>query len=348
MPVYNRERYVGAAIESILGQTFPDFEFIIVDDGSTDETVHVIESFDDPRIRLVSLDTNRGISHALNMGIGVAKGKFIARADSDDISLPRRLERQLEYMDSHPDIGICGASIGWVDANGHPLPKPFDEWHAITDPEQAKIRLLYGVPFAHPTFFVRRWIYQAIPYRSHWDLAEDYGFLVEASRLTSLGGLKEKLMLVRQHPERSSRLQIARQNEIAMQISMAMLMQLGVTLDQNDRENWRLFFRPPPWPLSTEELRAVDELGARILTANMKSKKLDAGLLQSFFSKQWWQLCRRACHLGSPVAALYSNSKLKWKGPMSGFYGIRMATLCRGIGREVSLARWLAKRMMHR
>ena len=348
MPVYNRESYVGAAIESILGQTFTDFEFIIVDDGSTDHSVDVVKSYSDPRIRLIQLPKNQGISAARNTGNELARGEFIAVMDSDDIALPRRLERQLKYMKSHPHIGICGASIGWVNANGQPLPNPFDKWHAITNPKQDKVFLLFGMPFAHPSCLVRRWIYRAISYEAKWVLAGDYAFLIQAARLTSLGGLKEKLVLLRKHPEQASHLQMERQRENAMLISMDILMRLGVSLDQQDQVIWRLFRKPPSHPLTPEELQAVDELGGRILTANLRTNELDVAQLQSSFSKQWWQLCRRACHLGSPVAALYSNSKLKWKGPMSGFYGIRMATLCRGIGREVSLARWLAKRMMHR
>ena len=134
-----------------------------MDDGSTDCSVDVIKSYHDPRIRLIQLPQNQGISAARNAGNELARGEFIAVMDSDDIALPQRLARQLEYMDSHPDIGICGASSGWVDANGNTLPEPFT---ATNNPKRAKVRLLFGMPFAHPTFLVRRWVYQAILYES--------------------------------------------------------------------------------------------------------------------------------------------------------------------------------------
>ena len=97
MPVYNREMYVGAAIESILGQTFTDFELIIVDDGSTDQSVAIIQGYRDPRIRLIRFSQNKGVSAARNVGNHEARGEFIAVMDSDDIALPKRLEKQLAF-----------------------------------------------------------------------------------------------------------------------------------------------------------------------------------------------------------------------------------------------------------
>ena len=347
MPVYNRETFLAEAIQSILAQTYTNFEFIIVDDGSTDRSIEVIQNYRDPRIRLIQLPKNQGISAARNAGNKLAQGEFIAAMDSDDIALPRRLERQIKYMHSHPDIGICGASVVGVDEKKRAVPKPNHEFLAVTNSKQAKVRLLLGMPFAHPTFFVRRWIYQAIPYELRWIVAADYGFLVEASRLTSLGGLNEKLMLLRKHPEQVSQLQTERQMEHALQISMTILMRLGISLDQKDRETWLLFRRPPPQPLSTEELQAVDELGARIAAANLRTAEFDGIDLQTLLSRQWWHLCRRASRQGRAITALYSDSKLKWRGPLSAFYGFRMATLCLGIGREISLVRWLEKFRMH-
>ena len=111
MPAYNAEQYISEAIESILGQTFADFEFIIIDDGSSDSTSGIIASYKDSRIRYFRNEKNLGIVGALNRGLALAAGEYIARMDADDISLPERFQTQCAYMEKHPDVGVCGTAI---------------------------------------------------------------------------------------------------------------------------------------------------------------------------------------------------------------------------------------------
>ena len=119
MPVYNAEKFLAEAIESILAQTFSDFELIIVDDGSTDGSAGIIRAYaeHDSRIRVVKLDMNEGVASARNRGIALSSGKYIAAMDSDDISLPERLQRQVEFLESHPDIGAVGVGTRMVDVD---------------------------------------------------------------------------------------------------------------------------------------------------------------------------------------------------------------------------------------
>jgi glycosyltransferase involved in cell wall biosynthesis len=116
MPVYNAERFLREAMDSILQQTFADFEFLIIDDGSTDTSIDIIQSYNDPRIRLVRNEKNIGISATLNKGIELASAELIARMDADDISYPERLKKQYEYMRSHPD---CGMLSTWARVITH-------------------------------------------------------------------------------------------------------------------------------------------------------------------------------------------------------------------------------------
>jgi glycosyltransferase involved in cell wall biosynthesis len=118
MSVYNGEKYLRQAIESILQQTYTDFEFIIIDDGSTDSSREIIQSYDDKRIRLVINEQNIGLTKSLNKGIRLAKGEFIARMDADDISLPQRFEKQVAYLDSHPEVGVLGTYANIIDHRG--------------------------------------------------------------------------------------------------------------------------------------------------------------------------------------------------------------------------------------
>ncbi|TNE70794.1 glycosyltransferase family 2 protein, partial [bacterium] len=112
MSVYNGEEFLREAMDSILDQTYTNFEFLIINDGSTDDTVPIIESYDDPRIRLIHNEVNIGLTKSLNKGIGLAKGEYIARMDADDISLPERFERQIEVL-LNSKIDICGTQ-GYV------------------------------------------------------------------------------------------------------------------------------------------------------------------------------------------------------------------------------------------
>jgi len=118
MPVYNGERYLNEAVDSILGQTFTDFEFLIIDDASTDKTPEILRSYDDPRIRVVTNEENLGLSKSLNKGLALARGEFIARMDADDVSYPYRLQVQHEFMTQHPGAGVIGSWAEYIDRKG--------------------------------------------------------------------------------------------------------------------------------------------------------------------------------------------------------------------------------------
>jgi len=137
MPVYNGEVYLREAIDSILDQTLTDFEFLILNDGSSDHSVDIVRSYDDPRIRLVENEANLGVVQTLNRGLDLANGTFIARMDCDDRSLRDRLARQVAFLDDHPEVGICGT---WMEAIGA---RAGYIWRYPTDPERIRCSLLF-------------------------------------------------------------------------------------------------------------------------------------------------------------------------------------------------------------
>ncbi len=118
MPVYNGEEYLREAIESILGQSFTDFELLIINDGSTDRSVEIIQSYRDPRIRLVHNERNMGLVPTLNKGVKLANGEYIARMDADDISLPERFAKEVLFLDSHPLISVVSVKALLINAKG--------------------------------------------------------------------------------------------------------------------------------------------------------------------------------------------------------------------------------------
>ena len=200
MTVYNTQRYVGEAVESVLGQTFGDFEFVIVDDGSTDHSLSVLRGFAarDRRIRLVSRP-NTGIVAAANEGIGLARGRYLARMDSDDVCLPRRFEAQVRYLDEHPDCVLVGSRVTVVDPYGSPV---FDSGQKLTH-EEIDAELLSsggGWAIVQPSAMMRADAVRAVGgYRGRHNVSEDQDLFLRLAEVGRVANLPEPLLLYRRH-----------------------------------------------------------------------------------------------------------------------------------------------------
>lgn len=147
MPAYNAAEYIREAIDSVLRQTFTDFELLIINDGSEDETEAIIRSYTDPRIRLFSQE-NQGVAGALNYGLQHARGKYIARFDADDICYPERLQIQYAYMEAHPGCVLLGGASDYIDKDGQYL---FEWQPAAYETETIRQQITSACPFDHPT-----------------------------------------------------------------------------------------------------------------------------------------------------------------------------------------------------
>lgn len=170
MSVYNGERYVEDAVNSILNQTFCDFEFIIINDGSTDRTAQILAEFDDPRIKVIN-QPNRGLTASLNRGIRLAKGKYIARMDADDFSEPQRLERQIEIIDQNPDIALVTCWYKVSDEKGDVLACQ----RLPTESEQLAELLVHDNPMCHGSVLIRKEAIEAVGlYSESLRYAQDY------------------------------------------------------------------------------------------------------------------------------------------------------------------------------
>ena len=201
MPTYNTAvPFLKEAVESILNQTIQDFEFIIIDDGSTNESVEYLKSLTDPRIRIIRNETNIGITKSLNIGFHEAKGKYIARMDSDDISLPDRFEKQLEFMSKNQDVIVCGSRVVHF-TDKPPLIKPL-LGRDIEDMESYRVKMLFVNPGpSHPTalFAHDKLIQHHIIYDEELYFSQSYGMWMTASRYGRICILPEVLLLHRIH-----------------------------------------------------------------------------------------------------------------------------------------------------
>jgi glycosyltransferase involved in cell wall biosynthesis len=200
MPVYNAERYVAESVESILGQTLRDFEFLIIDDGSTDGARRILEGYAarDPRIRLTSRE-NRGLVATLNELIDQARGEFLARMDADDIALPERFRQQVDYLRAHLECSVVGCRAQVIDPDGDPIcdwfmERPHEEIDALLLREEA-----VGSVLCHPSVMMRRAaVLVAGKYRD-FAIGEELDLFLRLAESSRLAILPEVLLRYRQH-----------------------------------------------------------------------------------------------------------------------------------------------------
>lgn len=198
MPVKNGMPYLAESVESILGQTFSDFEYIIVDDGSTDETPRLLESFavEDSRIRVCQAE-GAGLVDALNTGVAAIRGKYIARMDADDVARSDRFAKQVAFLESHPDHAAIGTGFLLMDAGGNPIEAITDE----LDHEEVLARLLRGYTvLCHPTVLLRTQAVQQVgAYSKNHECSEDYELYLRLSDHWKLAVLEDALLHYRIH-----------------------------------------------------------------------------------------------------------------------------------------------------
>lgn len=198
MSVYNGEKFLKEAMESILNQTFTNFEFLIINDGSTDSSVEIIESYKDSRIRLINNEKNLKLIASLNKGISLAKGKYIARMDCDDFSVPQRLQKQVEFLESNSEYGLVGTYYTVIDGEGK-------EQRNVSYPssnELIKLFLSLNCPLAHGSIMGRTELFKENLYGSKESYAvEDYELWTRMAKVTKIHNIPEYLFKYRIYGE---------------------------------------------------------------------------------------------------------------------------------------------------
>jgi glycosyltransferase involved in cell wall biosynthesis len=178
---FNCERYVGQAVESILAQTFQDLEIVVVDDASTDGTETILQAYArrDERIRVLRNETNQGLVRTMNIGLRHARGEFIAVNDADDLSLPHRLETQVNFLRANPQIALVGGGAYYIDEDGEEIESPSRERRQRKGPEEVRQYLAEGYSFAHSSVMFRRECIEAIDfYDEFFSYTHDYDMLI--------------------------------------------------------------------------------------------------------------------------------------------------------------------------
>ncbi len=195
MPVYNCEKYLRQAMESVLRQSYRDFELIVVSDGSRDSSLSIARSFTDARIRIVENPRNMGISASRNRALAESRGRYIAWLDSDDIALENRLERQAEALDSNPDAGLCHSNFAEIDETGKVVKNPWNTGPTLP----TEWLMLWTNPIAQSTVMLRKSLLEggASPYNGECDPAEDYDLWTRLCMRTNISYMHDVLVCYR-------------------------------------------------------------------------------------------------------------------------------------------------------
>jgi len=308
MTTYNAGRFVRETINSILSQTFTDFEFIIVDDCSTDNTVSIIESFCDPRIRLIRNSENKGISATRNIGIDAARGDYLAALDHDDISLPERLAHQVAFLDSHPRTVLVGTAAKLLE-NG----RIRDYYDPITEPHLLRWSLFTRCPLIHSSICMRVKTLRdhGLYYRQEYHYAEDFDLYHRLAEIGDLACLPDRLIIYREHGDNTSARHaeaMARHGQLFMLDAYRRLLGSDIAPDE----------MPCIWNLMVNGAAAthrseIDIAGVfltRLLTAFLEQVPLDpaqADDIRRAASRTWWLLVQRSAkHLGLGALSVFS------------------------------------------
>ena len=221
--VHNGEAYLEECIDSILNQTFQDFEYIILNNGSTDRTAEILKRYTDPRLRIIHQE-NLGIARSLNKGIALSNSDMIARLDADDYSLPQRLEKQITFMEEHPEVVLCGSRFKELIGK-----ETFDQQVLFIENDK-DIRKTVSCfnPFSHSTVMIRKKAFtESGGYNKNFEYGQDYDLWVRMLNSGKARILKEELSVVRLSEQSTSHENIRKQKFEGLQIRWNAFWQFG-------------------------------------------------------------------------------------------------------------------------
>lgn len=276
MPAYNAEKYIAESINSILGQTYGDFEFVIINDCSQDRTEEIVLSYDDPRIIYLKNEKNLGVAATLNKGLAIAKGEYIARMDADDISMPERFEKQVVYLDKNEDIVVLGCSIEQFSGEKNLGVRRF-----ASDAGAMALDMLFACGLAHPSVMMRTDVIRDLGgYDEEFNGLEDYDLWRRVLEKHNITTLPDILLRYRIHGSQVTQNPSARHLEQMRMLKTRQIQQLGLVSEQAEA-----FFRfcEEGRPDSAEKIKALDDFFALMDEANTEKQIYDDKKLRATF-----------------------------------------------------------------
>jgi glycosyltransferase involved in cell wall biosynthesis len=330
MPVYNSDDYLAGSIESILQQTFRNFEFIIICDDPTENTKKIIDSFRqwDDRLQVI-YQKREGLVAALNKGCSLARGKYIARMDADDISLEERLKIQVDYMEGHPDIGLCGSAV-----------RTFGEFETTIKFPVAdsviKATLLFYNPFAHPTVIMRKEIMDSydLQYNDEFTFIEDYELWVQFSKISRFSNIDKVLLKYRIHPDKVSTKSRPQQQKNACSVFAEQLEALDIPMDEKklslhlSLHSMDLSLHSPEFRHDQEFLLTINAWLVELIEANKRKNVYDNVALVKVIAQIWTSHCIIGTKIGIRSWNLFYHSRLSDYISLTKMQKIKYLTAC--------------------
>ncbi|EKE02185.1 MAG: glycosyl transferase family 2 [uncultured bacterium] len=304
MSVYNAEKYLKDSIQSILSQTYKNFEFLIIDDGSTDKSVEIIETFKDARIKLIKNKENLGVSLSRNKALNMAAGEYIVTMDADDISLPKRIAKQVKFMDKNPEVGICGSWMKTLGKKSFIIKYP--ESH-----ERIKCYLLFYSPIANPTTIVRKDIIKKhnLGYEEDFLVAHDYYLWTEIYKSTFLANIPEVLLLYRQHESQlTAKSKALTKENIAIWQKQLNDLEIKPTDEEISTHN---SIATRNYIVKDFMIEKTECWLTKLQVQNEKVNLYDRKIFQDLIAERWLILCKDMAKYGIYTWAVF------WKSPLS-------------------------------
>jgi len=325
LPVFNSQEFLPAALDSLLTQSLGNIEVIAINDGSVDSSAVILENYaaGDARVSVYH-QANRGLPATLNRGLALARGEYLARMDADDISCPRRLERQVEYLDNHPVVGVCGT---WVETLSDANPVT---WRYPVDDAGIRCHNLFSPALAHPTIMFRKTVVQSAGgYSLDWAVAEDYELWLRLSSATQFANLPEALLRLRLHGRQKGRRETQDgKMRAAMRVLHATeLRKLG--LEATDAElDLHGEIRAQSFAASRTFILRADAWLRKMRSANRASQYLPDSALSKLLAEKWWVICSQAAPQGWWAWRQFSGSPMYRYAPIGRRQKLHFALSC--------------------
>jgi glycosyltransferase involved in cell wall biosynthesis len=306
MPFYNTEKYIGDAVQSLLAQTYDNFELIMVDDASTDGSMRVVKTFNDSRIKLLKNEINRGIVFSRNQGMKAAVGRFIAPFDSDDLARTDKFEKQIRFLKSNPDFGMVGSWARLIDEDGNLLKKT---WKLTQPPARIPAFLLFKNLFVQSAVVMKREVVPDNFYEDGFDLVEDYKMWTDISRIKKTCNYPDYLMFYRVHQSSSTN---KTGNKLLAQdarIYKYLFKSLEIDLDER-MTNLLLVLKNDQIIGEERVLHEMEDFFGLILSQNQKLNIYSQTELVKVVFDRWLKACYKSRQMKFGMVKIFLNSRL--------------------------------------
>lgn len=308
MPVFNGETFLKESIQSILNQTYKNFEFIIINDGSTDTSASILSHFTnkDNRIKIYTFLDNAGVVRCLNKGIELSQGKYIARMDADDISLPNRLKKQVLFLEQNPKYYLIGSQTEMINQKGKQL-GVFTQLYSSY--EELKISSLFYSPFSHPTIMIKKEFLNSTSYHSDFHKIEDYDLWIRLLENNFASNLNETLLLYRIHPGQET------QNENNIRVSNLKKLYrrqfklYGISFSEIDLETHLLIPGSNAIQLSLEQIKELDIWLQKLHNQLLNINRFENKYLNNIFKRVWRDICLKGKQNGYRTYFIFKKGK---------------------------------------